>query len=200
MSQQNQITKHNGITQINKPSTDGQVVHESSCTKKIFRFKLTDDVNEALAVFTSKHRFNTRQDFKAEWVTWCDTNNDLIINETRRLENIGYVGDCVLKMWTSVRYYHMQKACTKTGADSEKKKRTYIMYDKEFLSKMKCHIEKHMNDDKFKPAVAFELFKTTYANDIQIILANWITKGLQKDDFDIKLKKTYKNKYFNIVK
>jgi len=192
--------------QITKPDAPEPVVPQQIGNKKIFRFKLDDAVNEALAVFTSKHRFNKRKEFKNDWENWCGDNKDLIKNETRRLENLGYVGDCVSKMWTSVRYYHIKKAHAKdsadgcASADEEKKKRTYIMYDKEFLSKMKNHIEKHVNNETFKPAIAFEQFKHIHDNDIQIVLADWISKGLLKDDFDIKLKKTYKNKYFNIVK
>ena len=80
--------------------------------KKIFRFKLSDQVNDALGLFTNANRFNERKEIKTGWEEWCDGNSGLIQDESRRLGNIGYTGDendLKKKMWTSVRYYHMKK-------------------------------------------------------------------------------------------
>jgi hypothetical protein len=180
--------------------------------KKIFRFKLSHDVSGALELFTNAHRFNLRNEIKIAWREWCDSNDILIQNETRRLENLGYTGNIVKKMWTSVRYYHMKKV-NKTicgivdgervtgSANEEKTRRKYITYDdKTFLALIDQHIEKHHTNDTFTPARGYDMFLESYHTNINTVIKVLIDKGLSKDDVDFKLKKTYKNRYFNIVK
>ena len=188
----------------------------STNIKKIFRFKLSDNVNDALGQFTNNHRFNERKEIKLGWEKWCNCNGGLIQDESRRLGNLGYSGDeddLKKKMWTSVRYYHMKKE-NKTidgvvdgsavGGDegveeNKQKRRKYITIDKSFLALIDKHINEHLNNTTFTPARAYTLFVDASKKDIQSVCESWVNKGLSKDDFDVKLKKTYKNRYFNIV-
>ena len=190
-------------------STDN---NENNDGKKIFRFKLSDHVNNELALFTSINRFNDRKEIKIAWQNWSKLNTMLIQDELRRLENTGYSGDIIKKMWTSVRYYHMKKEnktidgvvdgtdISNTNGDKTTKRRKYITIDKSFLAVIDKHIRESINLKTFKPAKSFEMFIECYADEIKHITETLVSKGLTKDDFDIKLKKTYKNRYFNIVK
>jgi len=190
-------------------STDN---NENNDGKKIFRFKLSDQVNNELALFTSINRFNDRKEIKIAWQNWSKLNTMLIQDELRRLENTGYSGDIIKKMWTSVRYYHMKKEnktidgvvdgtdISNTNGDKTTKRRKYITIDKSFLAVIDKHIRESINLKTFKPAKSFEMFIKCYADEIKHITETLVSKGLTKDDFDIKLKKTYKNRYFNIVK
>ena len=186
-------------------------------TRKIFRFKLSDDCNAALADFTQKHHFNIqdRKLFRDDWRVWCSQNKDVIDLETRRLENLGYEGDCVAKMFTSVRYYHAKKLVKQNDVDgmgeggggggegvpaTEKKKRSYIVLDKAFLQKIDGHIKTHLTFDNFRPSVGYDLFMNTFTTDIDEQKERVCTETFTENDFILKLKKTYKNRYFNLVK
>lgn len=182
--------------------------------KKIFRFKMSDRMNDALGLFTNTNRFNERKEIKAFWKEWCTSNADLIQDESRRLENLGWNGNVTTKMWTSVRYYHMKKenktlsgvvdgVVAADDGDNEGKKqrrRKYITLDKLFLALIDTHIKGQLNNNTFSPARGYALFVDAYDTDIQRVIKSWVDTGLSKDDFDVKLKKTYKNRYFNIVK
>ena len=130
--------------------------------------------------------------------------------ESRRLENLGYEGDCVAKMFTSVRYYHAKKLAKQNNDDgigggegtpaTEKKKRSYIVLDKAFLQKIDKHIKTHMTYDNFRPSVGYELFINTFTADIDEQKKQVCTETFIENDFILKLKKTYKNRYFNLVK
>ena len=183
--------------------------------KKIFRFKMSDQINDALGLFTNTNRFNERKEIKELWKEWCTSNADLILDESRRLENLGWTGNVTTKMWTSVRYYHMKKE-NKTldgvvdgvvAADgvrdnegNKQRRRKYITLDKLFLALIDTHIKGQLNNNTFSPARGYALFVDAYDTDIQRVIKSWVDTGLSKDDFDVKLKKTYKNRYFNIVK
>lgn len=180
-------------------------------SKKIFRFKLSEKVNDELALFTSANRFNDRKVIKSAWHDWCNCNIVLIQDESRRLENLGYSGDIINKMWTSVRYYHMKREnktmdgvvdgtdVSETNEDKVKQRRKYITLDKSFLSIIDKHINEHIKQDTFTPARSYEMFVDAHDDIIKCTIKSLVGKGLEKDDFDCKLKKTYKNRYFNIV-
>lgn len=187
--------------------------------KKIFRFKLSDTTNDALELFTNANRFNERKEIKSAWQDWCNNNEQLIQDESRRLENLGYTGDITKKMWTSVRYYHMKKENKTidgvvdgtanvtdsienkdTTNDKKQKRRKYITLDKSILALIDKHIHEHIKFDSFTPAKGYSLFLDTFSDKIETVIKSCTEKGLEKHDVDNKLKKTYKNRYFNIVK
>lgn len=181
----------------------------SNPEKKIFRFKLSDDCNIALADFTQKHHFNIgdRKRFKEDWQVWCEMNQDIIDDETRRLENLGYEGNCISKMFTSVRYYHVKKTIANiakgtkdsgtSSALSTEKKRTYITFHKEFLNLIQQHITQHFKTENCKPSVGYDLFINSYEEAIKLQKEALCNDTFSDDDFNLKLKKTYKNRYFN---
>lgn len=181
----------------------------SHVKKTIFRFKFSDACNDALVDFTQKNHFNIldRKRFNADWDIWCTQNSHMIDTESIRLRNIGYEGDCIVKMFTSVRYYHVKNLINNQKDENrqtqpllKKKQRTYISYSKTFLAIISTHIRQHIIYDNFKPAVGYDLFINTFSDEIDKEHERLCSDDFSEDEFAMKLKKTYKNRYYNIVK
>jgi hypothetical protein len=70
----------------------------------IFRYKFTDDFTSEMFKFSKIHQYDHRKDFKEAWNIWVEENENIIADEVRRLENLGYEGDILDKMFKSARY------------------------------------------------------------------------------------------------
>jgi len=96
-------------------------------------------------------------------------------------------------MFHSVKYYFSKKSNEKTKA---KKRRVYISISKQILSDINNHIQKFVLRDNIKPSVGYSLFVEEYKDLINKEYERLTTKELSKEDIELKLKKTYKNRYF----
>jgi len=153
----------------------------------IYRYKFSEQFQEELYEFAKIHEYDDRHSFKEAWELWKDQNKDIISIEIRRLNNLGYDGDCLDKMFKSVRYYFRKKSTIKK---EQKKRSIYIKINKEFLELMDNHIEKHS-----KPSIGFSDFYEKYRNIINKQFES-LSSLIELDDFEKKIKKTYKNRYF----
>jgi hypothetical protein len=179
----------------------------------IFRFKFSDIIMEQLSYFAELHKNENRVDFKESWNTWLEENNTLIKNEETRLTNLGFNGNIEDKMYKSVRYYF----CKKSNETKEPKKRgVYIGISPDIIFRMDEHIDNYVlginnrnaentenakNDENTttnkKPANAYKEFYDSHTDLIQKEQQHLSkTYNIKKDDFDLKMKKTYKNRYF----
>ena len=161
----------------------------------IFRFKFTQQFQEKLVAFTKIHKFDDTGIFRENWEEWLEENKVSVMDETRNLENLGYSGDVKTKMYKSVRYYYKDKSETTV---KPKKRRVYISLDRDILDRIDNHIDKHKES---KPAVAYLHFINTIDKELlektKIMI---MASGLDKDQTEQKLKKTYKNRFFIRVK
>lgn len=164
----------------------------------IFRFKFSDDFIEELFKFSKIHQYEERKQFKESWNIWIDENNDIVSHEIKRLTNMGYEGDIIDKMYKSARYYFRKKS-TEKKAPTER--RDYIGTSKELRDAMDYHIIKNMEHENYKPSEGFDDFCKKnielLTNEIKQLCKNGI-----EDSYEIKnkFKKTYKNRYFMIIK
>ena len=160
-------------------------------TTQIFRFKFTPQFQEKLVGFSKIHKFDDAPIFRENWNEWLEENKASVMQETRSLENLGYRGDVKTKMYKSVRYYYKDKSEKKV---EPKKRRVYISLERDILDSIDSHIDKNKIS---KPAVAYLNFINTadkeLLNKTRIIL---MSSGLDKDQTEQKLKKTYKNRFF----
>ena len=163
---------------------------------KIFRFKFNNDFSIILNEFAKLHRYDDRVTFKNAWDTWCDENNKAITKESRRLINMDYQGDVLTKMYKSARYYYRKKS------DQKKKpkiRREYVSISSNILEDMDTII----NDNNINepPADLFLLFCKRYSDDLVIEMTELFSNTeLTKEEILQKIKKTFKNRYFNIKK
>jgi hypothetical protein len=163
-------------------------------TSKIYRFKFSEATSKELEYFSSKHQGDEAKVFRENWYQWVQNNNDIIERETRTLENMGFTGDCVKKMWTSVRYYHKTKHAKKKVV--EKKERQYIFIDPSLIETIDNFIRKHLSAADFKPSHYFKIFLDDYDSQIKLAITDLETQQVAKDCAMKKIKKTFNNRYF----
>ena len=163
---------------------------------KVFRFKFSDIILEHMKEFARIHKFDERNDFKEAWELWTQTNADMITEESKRLTNLGFIGDINDKMYKSVRYYYRKKSNIK---HEPKQRRKYTSFGKDVLSIIDRHIISSIEEnDEFKPSDGFSDFIKNNSEIIGNTFDKLQEEGLEKEDIDNKFKKTYKNRYFII--
>jgi hypothetical protein len=162
---------------------------------KIYRFKFSDATSKEIEYFSSKHQGDEATVFRENWNQWVENNNDIIERETRTLENMGFTGDCVKKMWTSARYYHKNKH-TKRKIVVDKKERQYIFIDPSLIETIDNFIRKHLSEADFKPSHYFKIFLDGYDSQIKLAITDLETQQVAKDCAMQKIKKTFNNRYF----
>lgn len=165
-----------------------------SFRKIIFRYKFGDSFARQLYEFSKIHQYDDRSTFKEAWSTWTEENEDVVSEEVRRLTELGYEGNILEKMFKSSRYYFRKKS---TEKKEPVKRRQYISMTQELLVRMDDHISKTMT---IKPGSSFIEFCKTNVEILQEEVKRLCTQGF-KDPTEItaKIKKTYKNRYFNQV-
>ena len=160
----------------------------------IYRYKFTESFMEELYEFSKIHQYDERKDFKEAWKIWIEENEDIINNETLRLDNLGYKGNVIDKMFKSARYYFRNKS---TDKKEPKQRRQYISVTRELLNAMDNHIEKNMYNEDYQPKTGFILFCKSNEAILIDTLANVIEQGIHDSELiQDKIKKTYKNRYF----
>jgi hypothetical protein len=153
---------------------------------KTYRFKFSVEFSELLNNFAKVHQYDERNDFKEEWNKWCETNSEFIEKERIEHKQKGYNGDIFKKMYSSVRYYHMNKSTIKK---EPVKRKEYVHIGRNILQNMDEFINENQG---IKPSVGFDIYyniNKTRHNSIE-----------EEEKYKSMLKKTYKNRYYNINK
>ena len=186
-------TECNTQTTSNQHSCDS--LHQ---TALIFRYKFTEEFMGELYKFSKIHQYDERNDFKEAWNLWKQDNDEIIDEETNRLKRLGYNGDVIDKMFKSGRYYFRKKSVEK---QEPKQRRKYITVSKELLDAMDIHIETNYLNEGYQPKIGYTQFCEENIELIKNITNNIVENG-ENDIGKIndKIKKTYKNRYFIVVK
>jgi len=164
----------------------------------IFRYKFTEDFMEELYKFSKIHQYDERNDFKEAWAIWKEDNDEIVEEETNRLQRLGYNGDVIDKMFKSARYYFRKKS---TEKQEPKQRRKYITVNKELLDAMDLHIETNYLTEGYQPKIGYIQFCEENVDLIKKI-TDKIAENGENDMQTIndKIKKTYKNRYFMVNK
>jgi len=158
----------------------------------IYRYKFSPEFTNKLLAFIDIHRFDSAPIFKDEWHKWYAGNGELVQRENRRLVELGYVGDVSDKMYKSARYYYKNKP---TVSRRPQKRRKYIRLSGDILALM----DDHIGDNREKPSVSFQMFMEKHKEQMASLKTELREKGVKNEDFDIKIKKTFKNRYFRLM-
>jgi len=153
---------------------------------KIYRYNFSKEFLEEAIKFSKINELSDINTFRENWNLWKVNNERLIIEENRKLINMGYEGNINDKMFKTVRYYLKNKKKKKA-----KDRRKYIPLTREFIDSIDNHIK---NCKYIKPSNAFNDFKNKNNHMIKnevIYLKKYLTDDKSKE----KIKKTYKNRY-----
>jgi hypothetical protein len=188
---------------------------------QIYRFKFTEKFIDQLSYFAKIHQYDDRHMFKEQWDLWVKINNSIVQEEIERLIALQYNGDILDKMYKSARYYFRKKEISKQNnstqsqiidninenedgnEDGENKRRTYIRLGQEVLTAIDKHIQRNHAEDDYSPANGYNKFclqnKDILLHTIQEIINNpdIILNG---DALGLKIKKTYKNRYYQFTR
>ena len=170
-------------------------------TPTTFRFKLSQNVIDEIRAFSQLHKNDDREDYKKAWKGWLSNNNEMINNETTRLRDIGYDGNVCDKMFKAGRYYFRKRKETSSsvnGGDDVKKRRVYINMSNDVVAAMDTHIETNLNTNEFTPASGYAAFCGANADMLTDEVGRLQVHIRNEDDVRLKIKKTYKNRYFTI--
>lgn len=178
-------------------SSEGCINENINQNANIFRYKFTDDFTSELFKFSKIHQYDHRKDFKEAWKTWLEENDEIVEEETRRLKNMGYQDNIEEKMFKSARYYFRKKS---TEKKAPAKRRDYTAVQKVLLGAMDNHIIRGIKEE-FKPSEGFDDFcnqnKDLLKEEVMTLYKNGITDSTEIKN---KIKKTYKNRYFLLIK
>jgi hypothetical protein len=167
---------------------------------KIFRYKLSDDIMLDIAQFAKIHELDDRHTYKDAWIVWLNENQDQVEREVRRLQELDYQGDILDKMFKAGRYYFREKMPKNKKLPTEKKKREYIVMEPELIQAMDLHLRSKMKAADFKPALAYQQFCNEHLALLRKEIGRLVQDQIPGEKIAAKLKKTYKNRYFNLQK
>jgi len=161
-----------------------------------FRFKFTDQFMDSLFHFSKVHQYDDRHAFKDAWTTWTDENAALVQTEVERLNQLGYTGNVIEKMFKSARYYFRKKDVCATVSAPRKQ---YTRINKDIIDCIDAHIKSHLVAHSLKPQDGFIDFCEKCADDFASAARILENAGLNNAEIDDKIKKTYKNRYSKIA-
>ena len=184
---------------------------------KIYRYKFTEPFMEELLSFSKIHQFDDRKSFKEAWHKWTTetTIKPQIDSEIDRLQQNGYEGDILKKMFHSARFYFRKKDTILPiespikplkKIDPEEKAK-HNRFTKPFLKTIDQHIMETLTENKYidkdqntryniSPSLSYEEFCEKHKSNIS---DEFKQKKTESEDLILSsLKKTYKNRFYNI--
>jgi hypothetical protein len=164
----------------------------------IYRYKFTDDIISELYEFSKLHQYDDKVKFKDAWKEWVDSNISMINREEFRLKDLGYDGCVNSKMYKSCRYYFCKKGNLNVNKSKIDRRKKYIMINSNILNSMDKHIIQNMNIKDYKPSIGYEDYCKLNINLLKEDILSMHQLNMSNDDIKLKIKKTYKNRYFII--
>ena len=184
-----------------------------------FRFVFSNETQVLLETFSEKHLYTEdRASYKEAWKNWTEDPDvkHQLQNEIQYLTDQGFTGDALDNMYKSVRYYHTKRLLKEKAKvagtniiEKKDRKKSMISFTKSFLKEMDDHIKYILRDNAMtisyeqvtvvSPANAYVDFCNTRKDNIlEEIRMMDTTQSNVAEELAYKLKKTYKNRYYNI--
>ena len=199
----------------NSPSNNvKQEIQQMNIVIKTYHHNPSNDLVDQLMYFASVHKYDDRKTFKEEWKKWIVEEEvaELIQKEVDRLKQSQYKGDALDKIYKSVRYYYVKKQLPQKDENGnvlsppQKPRKKYECLDVNVLEQIDAHIMEEIKNSvmipqriqiktnhivcDLSPAQSFHHYLDKYHSH---------EKSLEETEIQ-KLKKTFKNRFFNIRK
>jgi len=174
------------------------------------RFLFSDEVSNILENFAKVHQYDDRKTYKEAWETLIkdDESSNILLKEANHIQQNGYVGDVLDKMFKSTRYYYRKKLLKQSSQNIIEKpaRKEYESMPYSIL----VDIDKHIKQEiaiQMTPKIQTQpnnqtlVSRATPAKSFEKYYLEYKTKNLTNTDEDIdkeKLKKTYKNRFYKI--
>ena len=149
--------------------------NEQENHKKIYRYKFHDDFITELSKFSKIHQYDDRHAFNAE---------------VSRHHSLNYTGDVLDKMFKSARYYFRKKV----DNVNVKPRKPYSGVQPYVIQMMDIHISE--SGCWVKPSKGFSDFINNNGELVDREVEYWVSQGLEKDEVEQKVKKSFKNRCF----
>jgi hypothetical protein len=168
--------------------------------KKMFRFKLSDEIMNLITQFAKIHKYDDRHTYKSAWQGFVQRQDELFQSEIQRLVQLGYTGDVMDKIFKAGRYYFRAKKIEDADAEDTEdadtetsgKRREYLVMTSALITAMDVHLK---NIEACKPSVGYAQFCETHIDVLRSEITRLVTT-LSKEKIIEKIKKTYKNRYY----
>jgi len=167
---------------------------------------MTSKTTEAVFEFAKIHQYDDRKQYKESWEKWCTEPEiaTMLEQEIWELNDKGYKGNIIDKMFKSSRYYYRNKDTLDKAAETLER-REYSRFSKPFLKAIDDYINSAIENDirKVPPAKRFDDFclnnQEIIGQEIQHMkqTTNHQT-NLNVNETVQKIKKTFKNREYNI--
>ena len=198
---------------------DNNILTHAKPKNMVFRFNLSDEMVDALLQFSKMHQFDDRHAYADAWNEWKNAPHisNMLAHEIERLQNLDYKGTAESienKIFKSGRYYFRNKSFVKAPPKTRGK---YISVSKELICAMDEHISRGINNNGNNgnndgqiqtpsPASPADLLNDFCKRCVDILKME-IERLIDLEQFSedpaliiVKIKKTYKNRAFQILK
>lgn len=159
----------------------------------IFRYNFNNNVIEYLLTFAKIHQHDERKSYNEAWKMWLEENMEIVKGEEKRLQELGYNGNVIHKMYKATRYYFRKKPNIKSDP---KNRRKYVSMEHEILTAMDNHIIRNMTNVDYTPSSGYLNFCQLHVDLIKSEISRMLEINISKEEIGLKFKKTYKNRYF----
>ena len=222
MQQQQQGNEDNNAGMCVDNNTPDSNTEAFKRKKPVFRFNLSDEMVDALLDFSKTHQFDDRHSYTDAWNEWKNNTDisKMLADEIERLQGMDYKGSAESiesKIFKSGRYYFRNKSFVKA---TPKPRGKYVSVSKELICAMDEHIarginnndnndnDKDNNDGQIpipasSPADLFGEFCRRRVDILKMEIDRLIDLEPFSEDPALiiaKIKKTYKNRVFQILK
>ena len=173
-----------------------------------YRFDFTPSFASCLAEFAAIYKTADRKTFQFEWSNWCENVEikEQIAREVKIMEDNGFQGDVLDKMYKSARYYHRKP---KPVENKSTNRQHTNRFTRAFLDCVDDHIEGYIqkqsdemvhNNNKIplSQTASFEQFCRTHQDEIYTELLEIKEERGYLDAATIteKMKKAYKTRFY----
>lgn len=189
------------MTTITDTNMNNNMNTNQQINNNVFRFKFDDQLSTIMQEFARIHKHDSRVDFKENFEEWYNSNEESIAREQRRLTEIGFNDDIKNKVFRSIKYYYVKRTPNENTTSQKIRPDKYVQHSREFANISISYINDKCIPESKSPHKSYIDFIQDHEDDINLEINRLMeNNNLSNDDAKSKIKKTFKNHYFQLNK